>query len=208
MQNIQSIVFDLGNVIINLKQENTWWEEDVFPYFDAANIKQLMGKGLFLDYETGVLDDDTFRRELHMTRKYDSDLNVVDNAWNALLLDIPPERIQLLEKLSMKYDLYLLSNTNNIHLTYIRNLSNSALGFDLFQQFFTACFFSHEMGLRKPDKAIYESAWLQAGISPAHSLFLDDKIENLTYPAAMGIHCLHIDPSNGFENTLPDLLNK
>jgi glucose-1-phosphatase len=203
---IHSIFFDLGNVIINLKPEAAWWEEDILPYFDAGEVARMMEADLFNAYETGMIDDDTFRMELHMARKYDSEPSVVDNCWNAMLQDIPAERVALLKALSEQYELYLLSNTNNIHLQHILHYCEREFGYPIFDTLFKQCFYSHQLGLRKPDKEIYLQAWEAAGASFEGSLYIDDKAANLLVPAEMGAVTLHIDPALGFEQQLPPLL--
>lgn len=190
---LHSIFFDLGNVIIDLKPEGLWWEEDVLPYFDAGEIARLVEQGFFEEYETGRIDDDTFRLELHLTRKYDSSPEVVDNCWNALLQGIPEERLDILSALSYRYNIYLLSNTNNIHLQHIIRYCEQEYGYNIFERNFRKCFFSHEMGCRKPEEQIYLTAWSEAGTPFEGSLYLDDKLNNLEAPARLGAETLLVD---------------
>jgi len=113
--------------------------------------------------------------------------------WNGILKDIPAHRVDLLKKLSGKYRLILLSNTNHIHMDYIRNYMLAEFGEDILQENFHTCYYSQEIGLRKPNKEIYEFVLQQQKIKGSESLFLDDKKENLTEPEKLGIQTFLVD---------------
>jgi epoxide hydrolase-like predicted phosphatase len=202
MQNIQTLIFDLGGVIINLKTEQEWLEEDLLPNFQPERLQSLQQQQYFQQFETGNVSVPDFTQQLKeiAVNKHITAVEVVHH-WNGILKDIPKHRVDVLKQLSKKYKLILLSNTNHIHMDFIRNYMIAEFGKDILQENFHTCYYSQEIGLRKPHKEIYEFVLQQQGIKASESLFLDDKPENLSEPEKLGIHTLLVD-KDIFKDTL------
>ena len=194
MQNIQTLIFDLGGVIINLKTEQEWLEEDLLPNFQPEKFQSLQQKQYFQQFETGNVSVPDFKQQLKeiAVNKNITEEEVVHH-WNGILKDIPKHRVDVLKQLSKKYKLILLSNTNHIHMDFIRNYMVAEFGEDILQENFHTCYYSQEIGLRKPHKEIYKFVLQQQGITASESLFLDDKPENLSEPEKLGIHTFLVD---------------
>ena len=194
MQNIQTLIFDLGGVIINLKTEQEWLEEDLLPNFQPEKFQSLQQKQYFQQFETGNVSVPDFKQQLKeiAVNKNITEEEVVHH-WNGILKDIPKHRVDVLKQLSKKYKLILLSNTNHIHMDFIRNYMVAEFGKNILQENFHTCYYSQEIGLRKPHKEIYEFVLQQQGITASESLFLDDKPENLSEPEKLGIHTFLVD---------------
>ena len=194
MQNIQTLIFDLGGVIINLKTEQEWLEEDLLPNFQPEKLQSLQQKQYFQQFETGNVSVPDFKQQLKeiAVNKNITEEEVVHH-WNGILKEIPKHRVDVLKQLSKKYKLILLSNTNHIHMDFIRNYMVAEFGEDILQGNFHTCYYSQEIGLRKPHKEIYEFVLQQQGITASESLFLDDKPENLSEPEKLGIHTFLVD---------------
>lgn len=194
MQNIQTLIFDLGGVIINLKTEQEWLEEDLLPNFQPEKLQSLQQQQYFQQFETGNVSVQDFIQQLKeiAVNKNITEDEVVHH-WNGILKDIPKHRVDVLKQLSKKYKLILLSNTNHIHMDFIRNYMVAEFGEDILQENFHTCYYSQEIGLRKPHKEIYEFVLQQQGITASESLFLDDKPENLSEPEKLGIHTFLVD---------------
>jgi epoxide hydrolase-like predicted phosphatase len=194
MQNIQTLIFDLGGVIINLKTEQEWLEEDLLPNFQPEKLQSLQQQQYFQQFETGNVSVPDFKQQLKeiAVNKNITEEEVVHH-WNGILKDIPKHRVDVLKQLSKKYKLILLSNTNHIHMDFIRNYMVAEFGEDILQENFHTCYYSQEIGLRKPHKEIYEFVLQQQGIKASESLFLDDKPENLSEPEKLGIHTFLVD---------------
>lgn len=187
MQNIQTLIFDLGGVIINLKKEQEWMEEDLLPNFQPEKLQVLQQQEYFQQFETGKISVPDFIQQFKDIAIDESITDdVVIHHWNGILKDIPAHRVDLLKKLAEKYRLVLLSNTNHIHMDFIRKYMQAEFGEDILQENFHNCYYSQEIGLRKPNKEIYEFVLQQQGIKASESLFLDDKRENLIEPEALG----------------------
>lgn len=179
---INTIIFDFGDIFINLDKQATInglkklgvseWNEDL----NQLNIS----------FEKGEISNENF---LFGIQKYTSNASIdeITTAWNAVLLDFPLKRLEFLQKLSKKYKLFLLSNTDSIHIeTFERE--NGVSFYSDFYQCFEKVYFSFEMGMRKPDIEIYNFVLAQHNLIAKHTLFIDDKKENTDAAQSLGIH--------------------
>lgn len=113
-------------------------------------------------------------------------------AWNAMLLDFPLQRLQLLQQLRQHYNLYLLSNTNAIHLEAFNRLLQESRGIPSLGSFFDKAYYSHLMGHRKPDKESYLMVMEENGLLPEETLFIDDTLPNIEGAKAVGLQTIHL----------------
>jgi putative hydrolase of the HAD superfamily len=190
---IKNIIFDLGNVLIPLEQEAA---RDAFNELLAENQKKadiLSFKNLsaFIDYEIGKISSEQF---LESIRKFFR-LNVLNseivNAWNTIIGDFPVENVAMLKKLGQHYRLFVLSNTNEIHANkYEKEVPGTEHLGDLFEKLY----YSHIMGLRKPQREIYEQVLSENRLNPSETLFADDLAENIASAGELGIQTLHVTP--------------
>lgn len=195
MQGIKNIIFDLGGVILNLDNQLT---EQAFVAMGAKNFRNYFGHGhaasFFSDYETGHISDRQFIDSLkELTGTAASDDQVV-GAWNALLRDFPPERIGLLKKLASRYRIFLFSNTNALHLTAFRQLYRDAFGEGSLDEHFEKTYYSHLLGLRKPDKASFEHILKENGLIGSETLFVDDALVNVEGANQAGLKGFYLRP--------------
>jgi len=179
---IDTIIFDFGDIFINLDKQATIdglkklglskWNEDL----DELNIK----------FEKGQISRENFLLgfQKHMPN---ASIDEILEAWNAVLLDFPLYRLEFLQKLSQKYRLFLLSNTDSIHIDTFEKEQGPSFYSD-FYQCFEKVYFSFEMEMRKPDPEIYSHILNQHGLIPKHTLFIDDKKENTDSAEALGIN--------------------
>jgi glucose-1-phosphatase len=194
MQGIKNIIFDLGGVIINLDNQRT---EDAFVSLGVKNFRDYFGHGhadsFFREYEIGSIDDRQFIDALkQLTGLSVSDQLIIDG-WNALLLDFPSERIQLLKQLKKRYRLFLFSNTNALHLAALQRTYANAYGGAL-EDHFERTYYSHLLGMRKPDKASYEHILRENQLNAAETLFVDDAIVNVEGAEQAGLKGLFLRP--------------
>ncbi len=202
---IRNIIFDLGGVILNINPQLTvnefrklGWKE----FYKEDN--QSVVRDLFFQLEKGNSSPGVFRDSVRTMIKDYVDDNAIDNAWSAMILDIPAERIRYLEELKKNYRLFLLSNTNEIHrIKFHRDFEND-FGYS-FYNVFERNFYSHEMGMRKPDPQIYIQALVEAGLVPEETLFIDDMEINTEAAKNVGMKVLHINQGSLLE-TLPGYL--
>lgn len=191
---IQLLIFDLGNVIYDIDYQRTFDKlYTKLPNERHAMVKDFMVSPIHMDLETGKLDEAGFRDGVREYFSSDWDDAWIDEVWNSLLVDIPRERIDLLLKLKQQYPLYLLSNTNSIHFKVVEQVFLTKLPENSWPHLFDQVFLSHEMGLRKPGEAIYQSVLQQLDAKPEQCLFFDDLKENLLGAEKVGIKTHHIN---------------
>jgi glucose-1-phosphatase len=186
MAKIPNIIFDLGGVLLNINYHKTLQAFKDLGYTDFEEMyTQYTADALFKDLETGKVSEDDFYKKLmkgkdHITRPQ------VTFAWNNMLLDFRTESLEFLKELSKDHKLYLLSNTNGIHLPAFEQLLKMQTGLDSLDQLFTKAYYSHKAGLRKPEKDIFEFVLKDAGIKAEETLFIDDSWNNIETAKAMG----------------------
>ena len=180
---IKNIILDFGDIFINLDKPAT--AREMTRYGFAEITPEL--DTLFKNYEMGLVSSNDFlKRTGHLFPKA-SRQNLID-AWNAILLDFPDERLEYVESLAKegRYRLFLLSNTNEIHIDYVK----ATMGIGKFQRFknsFEVFYLSYEMGKRKPDLAIFQQVLDENGLIAEETFFVDDTKENTDEASRLGI---------------------
>ena len=185
---IKNIILDFGDVLINLDKPATAREMAAFEFEKITPELDT----LFKDYEKGFVESEAFLEHTGKLFPKASRQNLID-AWNAILLDFPEYRLTYLEALaaSKQYRLFLLSNTNDIHIEH----EKEHMGKDRFNRFkncFEVFYLSYEMGMRKPDSEIFEFVLDQNQLKPEETLFVDDTRENTDTAASLGIKTWHL----------------
>lgn len=194
---IDAFLFDLGGVIINIDPKRSITAFAKLGYKGLEqDINHAHHNGLFEQLEKGLLDEAEFIREIQKTIPTAS-ADAIADAWNAMLLDIPPVRLELLNTLRKDKPVYLLSNTNVIHIREFFKRTEAQGAFD---SFFTRPFYSHELGLSKPDPAIFKKVTELAPLNPARTLFLDDAVANIEAAKALGFQTELISAQNTIES--------
>jgi len=195
MRGIKNIIFDLGGVIINLDNQRT---TEAFVALGLKNIREYFGHGyaasFFKDYEVGKLTDQEFINAVRETGGLSASDQAIVDSWNALLLDFPPERIALLRKLKDSYRIFLFSNTNALHLAALQEIYTRTFGSGSLEDLFEKTYYSHLLGMRKPDKASYEYILKENGLNGSETLFVDDAIINVEGAEQAGLKGLFLRP--------------
>jgi len=186
---IKNIIFDLGDVILNIDVPVASLSFAELSGKEQAEILTLFKENdLFRQFETGSLDENGFRNLIRKLVNFpDWTDEMIDTAWNSLLLDLPAERVELLKKLRSKYRLFLLSNTSSIHITQVNKILEASTGVRKLDDLFDKVYLSYEMGLMKPDPNIYLQVLSEQNITAEETLFLDDNADNIKAAAALGI---------------------
>lgn len=190
---VKNIVFDLGGVIINIDYQITI---NAFKQLGIANYDgsytQLYSNALFDNNEKGLITHNQFIEGLQkMTQQKVSPLQII-NAWNAMLLDLPPKRVALLQSLKHNYRTFLLSNTNQTHLNYFFNYIQTNFSGLQFNSLFENTHYSCQMGMRKPNVEIFEAVLTQNNLVASETLFIDDIEHNLEGALKAGMQVYHL----------------
>lgn len=199
---IRHIIFDLGGVLLNI--DYTLTEQA----FIALGIKdfpaiysQAQQTALFDRLETGHMPQAEFITSLQQIAGVPLTEQDIITAWNAMLLDLPVRRLQLLQQLRNHYDLILLSNTNEIHEAAFNKIVLDTRGVGL-GTFFDKVYLSHRMGMRKPNVATFRRILDENGFRPEHTLFLDDSIQHIEGARSLGIQAIHMEPGMTIEDNI------
>ena len=191
---IRNIVFDLGNVVINIDPDLTL---QMFRDYGVANFDEMYSimrqTDVFDRLDTGKMTLPEFRNAIREYTKINLTDEQIDEAWCAMLLDFPEENAELLRKLRDEgYKLYLLSNTNEMHIKYYTKYLKQQFGRDLLSELFDQTFYSHETGLRKPNREAFEYVLKAEGLKPAETLFIDDLEHNVIGARQTGMQAYHL----------------
>lgn len=191
----KAVIFDFGNVIINIDIPRTFQAFASLTGKRQTIIEKLVVENqLFRRYETGQFTDTEFREIVRQTVGFPLSDHEVDRAWNSLLLDIPKERIDLLKEIRKKYPIYLLSNTNNIHIEASNAYLKKTFGYRHLDELFDQLFLSYEIGMWKPDTEIYQYVLDTINLKPHEVLFLDDNPHNIQSANALGMQTILVEP--------------
>jgi FMN phosphatase YigB (HAD superfamily) len=172
---IKNIIFDFGGVICNLDVQLTErrFRELGMTEFDPA-YSLAGGESIFSVFERGAITPGQFREGLRKSLPPGVTDAAIDEAWNAMLLDIPPDRIRLLQSLRDRYRIFLLSNSNEIHYQCYLARFREQFGYDDFDALFEKAYFSFHLKMQKPEPGIFEYVINQHSLHPNETLFIDD----------------------------------
>ncbi|MDR2848897.1 MAG: HAD family phosphatase [Bacteroidales bacterium] len=189
---IKNIIFDLGNVVILIAPELTLekFRQSGIADFDA--LYTIMKQTAIFDrLDTGKMTVPDFMDAIRSHANIFLTDKQINDAWCAMLLDFPDENIALLRRLQPHYRLFLLSNTNQLHIDCYLDKLTREKGSPLLPELFERCFYSHEIGFRKPDAAAYRYVLNESGLKPAETLFIDDLEHNVIGARKTGIQAYH-----------------
>lgn len=180
---IKNIIFDFGDIFINLDKTATALELSKFGFTKITPELDILMKS----YEKGLISSDDFITNTNkiFTKATPDELK---NAWNKIILDFPKERLLFIEALAKEanYRLFLLSNTNELHIKQvIKNMSIDR--YNRFKNCFEQFYLSHLINFRKPDAAIYEFVLKENNLKPEETFFIDDTKENTAAAEKIGI---------------------
>ena len=195
MQGIKNVIFDLGGVILNIDNKLT---EAAFTALGAKDFRQHFGHGFadsfFRDYELGKISNQQFIENLKTMIDQQLPDEIIVAAWDALLLDFPPERIKLLKELKARYRLFLFSNTNALHLSALRKIYEKTFSQNDFDNLFEKAYYSHILHMRKPDHHSYRRIIEENDLDPASTMFVDDAWINVEGANAVGLKGYYLKP--------------
>lgn len=198
--NIRNIIFDLGNVVIDIDPQKTI---NAFKDMGFDNINEFLGHsrsmGFMAQFQEGKLLEDDF---YNMVRQFAGKALTnwqIEQGWNAMLLNYNEKRIERLLELKKNYRTFLFSNTNIVHY---RNFAFRVPIVGDIANLFEQTFYSHTLGLAKPHNEAYLQVLKIAGINAHQTLFLDDLPENIDAAKKSGIHARLVNTPNEWLNWL------
>ncbi len=193
---MKNILFDLGGVLLDIDPSKTRHAfQELGLEESVANDGWKYQHDVFLRMEKGELSDQQFRDGIRELLPNDPNDQEIDDAWCAMLLNFPAEKIELLKNLSKSYRLFLFSNTNQIHLDWFREMFFEKFQFPL-DDLFEKAFYSHIVGKRKPDVQSYRVVLELAGINASETLFVDDLEKNIIAAKQVGLQTNWLKPGD------------
>ncbi|HPE86028.1 MAG: HAD family phosphatase [Bacteroidales bacterium] len=190
---VKNILFDFGGVIINL---NIGASIAAFSALRGPNapisFEQWSEYSLEPAFERGELSPAEFCGRMRVLLNNPVSDQQIHAAWNAMILDIPPHRIKALEALKNHYRIFLLSNTSEIHYQFYTRRFVQQYGYKGWEALFERAWFSHHIGLRKPDPAIFNYILEEKELHAEETLFIDDSKANTDAAASLGFQVLHL----------------
>lgn len=191
----KAIIFDLGGVILNIDYNKTI---EAFKKLGVLNFDELYTQAqqnnVFDDIETGKITPQAFRDYIKTNSEQTLTNQQIDTAWNAMLLDLPAERIALLRELGKQYPIYLYSNTNKIHLDAFRLIIENQHGnANLLEELFITTYYSHELHMRKPNANGFEHIIEENNLIAEDTLFIDDSIQHIEGAKNVGLQTIWLN---------------
>lgn len=207
MKGIQNVIFDLGGVIINLDVNRTIVEFNKISQLPFQNIyNQAKQDEIFSLLDKGKISSDDFFEEIKRQIRYNGPTEELVLAWNAMLLDVPEERLDTLVSMKQNYNTYLLSNTCEPHIEAFEKELYNVHGVRNFNDYFDKVYYSCRLGMRKPDKEIFELLISENNLKVEETIFIDDSPQHVKAAGELGINA-YLLPQNLSINDLLKQLN-
>ncbi len=203
---VKNIIFDLGGVILDIDYQLT---ESAFKALGGADFEALYSQArqtdLFDAFEKGEIEEAAFFFKLKSLMGLEVPQNALKEAWNAMLIGLPYENYSLLRKLTGRYRLFLLSNTNQTHINAFTKLIQRVCPMREFENLFEKVYYSNRIGLKKPDEAPFLKILAENGLSADETVFIDDSIQHVKGAAKTGIHAYLLEKGTSTEALLKGL---
>ncbi len=191
MKNCKAIIFDLGGVILNIDYRLT------IAAFNELGVKNAdffyskkIQNPIFDKIEIGEITANSFLEHLQKQTN-NASIYEVENAWNTMLLDLPQRRLDCIKKLEKNYKIFLLSNTNEIHIKAFRKKIGEKQ-WEAFSSLFDKMYLSHQIGFRKPGKEAFQIILEENKLKPNEVFFIDDSPQHIEAAKKLGIHCHYL----------------
>ena len=193
LQGIDVIIFDFGNVLIDLDYPEIIRKLRQVARRNQNNIEELVVNAKMLQlFETGKIGPERFRAEINRLLDVNLAESEFDKIWNSMLKSISKERMDKVLEVGKKYKTYILSNSNIIHELAFEEMVIDATGRPSVRDFVDKAYFSHEIGMRKPDLECYHFVIEDINLYPSRMLFLDDRLDNVEAAREAGMKAIQI----------------
>ncbi|MDR2382992.1 MAG: HAD family phosphatase [Prevotellaceae bacterium] len=204
MSEIKNIVFDFGGVIVDI---NRTAAINKFKEIGIGNIEELLDpyrqKGLFRKIEDGSISREDFYAEICRLTGKNIDNKDIDQGWLDFIMPVEQAKLDYILKLRAKYKVLLLSNTNDIIMSWAMSEKFSPAGKPL-DYYFDELYLSYKLGCMKPDLDIFLLMLELSGIDPEETLFIDDSEANIISGKSLGFKTFWFKTENRF----PEIENK
>jgi HAD superfamily hydrolase (TIGR01509 family) len=205
MKNAKAIIFDLGGVLLNIDYKLTI---SAFKKLGVKNADSFYSKKvqdpIFDKLEAGKISPKEFLEQLQKECN-NASIELVENAWNAMLVDLPQSRLDYIKNLRNNYQIFLLSNTNAIHIIAFRKKIGEKQ-WEAFSSLFDKMYLSHEIRFRKPDKEAFQIILEEKNLKPNEVFFIDDSPQHIETAEKLGIYCHYLQKGEDIATLFPDTI--
>ena len=203
LKGISSVIFDLGGVIYGVDYYKTI---NAFRALGIDHFEEMYAKAgqsdLFNALEVGHISRPAFINQIKALSPQEMTSSQIVSAWNAMLLGFMPDALACLERLKGSYRLFLLSNTNHIHIQEIE-FRVGAKVFSDFYALFEKVYLSHNLGLRKPHPEVFTYILEEQDLLANETLFIDDSIQHVEGAIKAGLHAHHLTDDQTIDQLFP-----
>jgi FMN phosphatase YigB (HAD superfamily) len=204
---VKNIILDFGGVLLDIDYQRT---EQAFFKLGCTNFKEIYSQAaqtdLFNKFETGAVSETVFFEELKKLSGIEKlTVREIKNAWNAMLIHFPAENYLMLKELKKKYRVFLLSNTNETHITEFEKLVKITCSVTEFENLFEKIYYSYKMRLRKPDTACFLQVINENNLSLEETIFVDDSIQHIEGAKKAGITAHFLEKNARTKSLLQNL---
>lgn len=198
---IKNVIFDFGGVLLNLDFKRSFAAFEALGFDDfEEKFSQYTAAPIFQELEKGLIAAPAFYEGLRKLLGKPIPDAQLEQAWNAMLLDYRKPSLDFLVPLAGKYNLFLLSNTNQIHYDHFSKTLKEETAYPSLESFFRKAYYSHDIRRRKPDADTYAFVLKDAGIEASETLFIDDSFTNLPAAQELGIQTHLLLPEERIEH--------
>lgn len=206
MKTVKNIIFDLGGVIINLDIPSTI---EAFNQISDLPFEQIYTQAqqnnVFNLFDKGQINEIDFFTELRKELRFKGEDIELYNAWNKMLLDVPEQRLEMLIETKQLYKTFLLSNTNETHISVFEKELYQSQGVRNFNDYFDKVYYSCRIGMRKPDKEIFEYVLQKNKLIPSETVFIDDSVQHVKAAGECGIKAYLLNPGMDVTDLMKEL---
>ena len=201
MNNIETIVFDVGNVLLDWNPRElyrTLFGEDGYL---THPLKDIVGGDVWLDMDRGASVAECLEA---LAPDYREELTRIERFFRGVGEVIQPLKgsFECVEECKARgYRLLLLSNFGREPWHQVRS---RFAGFDMFD----GGVISWEVRLLKPDRRIYEALLAKYDLLPEKTLFIDDTAVNVEAAQKLGIGGLYLPREKSLKEELFSLLER
>lgn len=200
--NINAIIFDLGKVIVETDLDKTLSAFKAMQNNSDVETRNFFEYELFHQFELGQLSQNDFFQKVKEKLSLNGEIDIIEKAWNSMILGIPQKNIRLLQNLKKNYPTFALSNTNSSHATILNAQLQEHHQINSIHDLFHKVYFSYELKLGKPDKKIFEYVLADLNLTPEQTLFIDDNKDNIRTSKHMGFQTIHLTQQDKLEDEL------
>jgi glucose-1-phosphatase len=199
VKNYPVVLFDMGGVIVDLRYETTI---EAFQQLGAGNFDEIYSQAaqtnLFDLYETGKISSMHFINKMKDLLPSNISPNEIVAAWNAMIIEFKPEKLQFLKELKQTHTVGLLSNANELHEEYARR-KLAKVSSEKLEDHFHYTYFSHTIHMRKPHPETFLHVCELMNVQPKDVLFIDDSQQHVDGANKAGLNAFLFPQNHPFQ---------